>query len=77
MDIELIDYTYVTNISKLLTYNLTSTILGCFQNTFYPDQQVECFKSFILTQQLCINFCSLNGTSNSLLYTVLSYIISF
>lgn len=61
MDIEIIDETYVTNISGLLNLQTNSTQLGCFQNIFEIDQQIDCFKSFLLTQSLCINFCSVRG----------------
>ena len=61
MDINIIANSYITSISTLLKLQTNSTHLGCFQNVFNTDQQVDCFKSFILTQVLCTNFCNLRG----------------
>lgn len=68
MDIDIINKIYVTNVNKLLQFQLNFTRLGWFQNTFYINQKVECFKSFILTQKLCINFCSVKGKTNKFAY---------
>lgn len=61
MNFEILDNSYITSIDKILKYKINSTHLGCFQKVFFSQEQVECFKSYILTQALCINFCSLMG----------------
>ena len=61
MDIQIIDNSYIISINQMLKLYANSTHVGCFQNAFYNNQQVECFKSYILTQALCINFCYLRG----------------
>ena len=59
---------YLTSIRIILKKYTNSTNLGCFQHIYNNSQQVDCFKSYILTSLLCVNFCSLRGETSSFLF---------
>lgn len=66
LNMDIIDNSYITSIETILKLNSNSTYLGCYQNLFNINEQIDCFKSFILTPVLCINYCRLTGTTTGI-----------
>ena len=65
MNLSIIAGSYIASIDYIIHKTINASFLGCYLNSFDNTFKVDCFKSYALTQLLCINFCSLRGMCNN------------
>lgn len=63
LEIEVFHDSYFVSIYFLTSACFNATSIGCFNNGFVIGQEIDCFKSVLLTQSICINFCAVRGTN--------------
>ena len=61
MNLSIVAGSYIASIDYIIHKTINASFLGCYLNSFDNTFKVDCFKSYSLTQLLCINFCSLRG----------------